>query len=93
MVLPVLSSTCMIEHPPTSSTVETFSSCLSWLCSPSPLIIITKLEGCCSAHPRCARAVSQVVVERQYRRSVSCNVIARALAIGGVGGHYNYMYL
>ena len=25
---------------------------------------------------RCARAVSQLVVERQYRRSVSCNVIA-----------------
>ena len=50
----------------------------------------SKLEGCWSAHPRCAWAVSQLVVERQYRRSVSCNVIARAdcLVTGGVSGHY-----
>ena len=49
----------------------------------------SKLKGCWSAHPRCARAVSQLVVERQYSRSVSCNVIARAdcLVTGGVSGH------
>ena len=44
------------------------------------------MQGCWSAHPRWARAVSQLVVERQYRRSVSCNVIAWAdcLVTGGV---------
>ena len=48
----------------------------------------SKLEGCWSAHLRCARAVSQLVVERQYRRSVSCNVIAwvDCLVTGGVSG-------
>ena len=42
-------------------------------------------------HPRCARAVSQLVVERQYRQSVSCNVIALAdcRVTGGVSGHYS----
>ena len=35
--------------------------------------------SCWSAHPRYARAVSQLVVERQYRRSVSCNVIAELI--------------
>ena len=35
---------------------------------------LSKLEGCCSAHPRRARANRQLGVERQYRRSVSCNV-------------------
>ena len=35
-----------------------------------------KDQGTWSAHPRCARAVSQLIVERQYRWSVSCNVIA-----------------
>ena len=49
------------------------------------------LEGCWSAHPRCARAVSQLVVERQYRRTVSCSVIAWAdcLVTGGVSGQYS----
>ena len=44
------------------------------------------MQGCWSAHPTWARAVSQLVVERQYRRSVSCNVIASAdyLVTGGV---------
>ena len=39
----------------------------------------------------CARAVSQLVVERQYRRSVSCNVITGAdcLVTGGVSRHYS----
>ena len=51
----------------------------------------SKLEGCWSARPRCATAVSQLVVERQYCRSVSCNVIARVycLVTGGVSGHYS----
>ena len=55
-------------HPPTSFTAETLSSCLSWLRSPSPPHVISnlepsKLEGCWSAHPRCARADSQLGVE------------------------------
>ena len=61
----------MHVHPPTSFTAETFSSCLSWLHSPSPPMQSynlepSKLEGCWSAHPRCVRADSQLVVERQY---------------------------
>ena len=62
-------------------------------CAHLPLLNLepSKLEGCWSAHPRCARAVSQLVVERQYRRSVTCNVIAGAdcLVTGGVSGHYS----
>ena len=44
------------------------------------------MQGCWSAHSRWATAVSQLVVERQYRRSVSCNVIAWAdcFVTGGV---------
>ena len=47
----------------------------------------SKLEGCWSAHPICARAVSQLVVERQSRRSVSCNVIAWADCFQGLAKH------
>ena len=47
--------------------------------------------SCWIVHPRCTRAVSQLVVKRQYCRSVSCNVIAWAdcLVTGGNSGHYS----
>ena len=65
----------MHVHPTTSFTAETFSSCLSWLRSPSPPMLSynlepSKLEGCGCAHPRRAGADSHLVVERQYCRSV-----------------------
>ena len=47
--------------------------------------------SCWSAHARRARAHGQLVVERQYRWSVSYSVIAWAdcFVTGGVCGHYN----
>ena len=71
--------------PPKSQLLSSSTLMLSYRLEPS------KLESCWSAHPRCAGAVSQLVVERQYRQSVSCNVIAWAdcLVTGGVSGHYN----
>ena len=71
----------MHEHPPTEVHSWDFqlvlilvaltfpSSCYFFNLEPS------KLEGRWNAHPRCTKAVSQLVVERQYSRSVSCNVI------------------
>ena len=77
-----LASIVFVIHPPTSFTAETSSSCLPWLSSSSPPYVIfyslepSKLEGCWSEHPRRAKADWKLVVERQYRWSVSRNVIA-----------------
>ena len=51
----------------------------------------SNLEGSWCAHPRRARADSQLVVERQYHRSLSCKGIAEApcLVTGGVSGQYS----
>ena len=64
----------------------------NWLTVPAHLGCalqqLSNLEAC-KLCARCARAVSQIVVERQYRRSVSCIVIAWAgcLVTCGVSGH------
>ena len=92
MVLPVSSSTCMYIRQRPSQLRLSARVCLGY--AHLPLLFYnlepSKLEGCWSAHPRRAGADSQLVVERQYRRSVSCNVIALAdcLVTGGVSGHF-----
>ena len=75
----------------TFTTYTRTSTCICYHITNNYYLEPSKLEGCWSAHPRCARVVSQLVVERQHRRSVSCIVIALAdcLVTGGVSGHYN----